>query len=111
MYDVQGARSGLLPADYLGKGDYTFSQCIGLFAFYNDASPFAGPKVNESLSAVGYGVRRGGWGRQLGAAGGPVWRAQLRSREVSSCMQVCSLTRCSLPTLPTARSATCLSTA
>ena len=59
MYDVQGARSGLLPANYLSKGDYSFSQCIGLFSFYNDASPNASPKVNDTLTALGYSVRPG----------------------------------------------------
>lgn len=58
MYDVQGARSGLLPANYLGKADYTFSECIGLFSFYDRDSPNATPKVNATLDAWGFQVGR-----------------------------------------------------
>lgn len=60
MYDVQGARSGLLPANYLNKQGYDFSQCVGLFSFYDRTNPNAAPKVNETLDLLGYQVHRRG---------------------------------------------------
>lgn len=52
VYDVQGARSGLLPVSYLSDQDYPFSQCIGLFAYYNGGG--TKPAVNASLATLGY---------------------------------------------------------
>lgn len=57
MYDVQGARSGLLPVEFLSNQNYPFSQCIGLFSYYNAAGNT--PKVNASLTTLGYSVRAG----------------------------------------------------
>ena len=57
VYDVQGARSGLLPVSYLSDQDYPFSQCIGLFSYYNAAGN--APAVNTSLTTLGYNVRAG----------------------------------------------------
>lgn len=55
VYDVQGARSGLLPVSYLSDQDYPFSQCIGLFSYYNGAG--SKPAVNATLTTLGYNVR------------------------------------------------------
>lgn len=59
-YSVQGARSGLLPASYLGNTAYQYTNCIGLFAYYDNATAFASPKVNPALTSLGYNVGAGG---------------------------------------------------
>ena len=66
MYDVQGARSGVLPVSYLSNTDYPFSQCIGLFAYYNGGG--STPAVNETLTTLGYQVGPGGPGQEHDAA-------------------------------------------
>ncbi len=55
VYDVQGARSGLLPVSYLKEEQSTgFTNCIGLFSFYNQISGV--PEVNTTLTSLGYNV-------------------------------------------------------
>ena len=56
VYDVQGARSGLLPVSYLDNGEDDFTKCIGLFAYYNQANPGGNPAVNATLTGLGYNV-------------------------------------------------------
>ena len=52
---MQGARSGLLPVEYLSNGATTFSQCIGLFSMYDSAGASPG-YVNSTLVSLGYNV-------------------------------------------------------
>ena len=52
---MQGARSGLLPVEYLSNGATTFSQCIGLFSMY-DAGGASPGYVNSTLVSLGYNV-------------------------------------------------------
>lgn len=75
MYDVQGARSGLLPVEFLSDQNYPFSQCIGLFSYYNAAGNT--PKVNASLTTLGYSVRAGSSGTAL--------RSGCHARRLLSC--------------------------
>lgn len=75
VYDVQGARSGLLPVEFLSDQNYPFSQCIGLFSYYNAAGNT--PKVNASLTTLGYSVRAGSSGTAL--------RSGCHARRLLSC--------------------------
>lgn len=51
-YNVQGARSGLLPVKTLNDSSYMYTNCIGLFANYNNAGN--SPAVNTTLASLGY---------------------------------------------------------
>lgn len=64
-FNVQGARTGLLPASYLGNSSYQYTNCIGLFAYYNPSG--STPEVQSNLTSLGYNVRR----RGQGGGGGP----------------------------------------
>lgn len=52
QFDVQGARSGLLPVSYLGNSSYQYTNCIGLFAYYNPSG--STPAVQSNLTSLGY---------------------------------------------------------
>lgn len=65
---MQGARSGLLPISYLSNAEDSFTNCIGLFSYYDQDS--GQPKLNSTLVSLGYNVRAGAWlGRASWAAG------------------------------------------
>jgi hypothetical protein len=61
---VQGARSGLLPVAYLDNGQDSYTNCIGLFAAYDQQAnqPIVDGNAagaNTSLASFGYNVRKG----------------------------------------------------
>jgi LMBR1 domain-containing protein 1 len=58
-YEVQGARSGLLPVAYLDNGQDSYTNCIGLFAAYDQQAnqPIVDGNAagaNTSLASFGY---------------------------------------------------------
>lgn len=53
---MQGARSGLLPVSYLQNGDDAFTNCIGLFAAYDQENNRPIEDANATLVSFGYNV-------------------------------------------------------